>query len=174
VSPASPEDAEGALARRARAVRWLVLDVDGVLTDGRLHYGPQGEELKVFDVKDGYGIVRAREAGLHVALLSARESPATRRRAHELDVDRVLLGQRDKSAAFDDLLDGLGVDASEVAAIGDDLPDLAILGRAGISFAPADAVAEVRAACDVVLGAPGGHGAVREMVDRLLAWRRRP
>ncbi|HVS13096.1 MAG TPA: HAD-IIIA family hydrolase [Thermoanaerobaculia bacterium] len=167
----SREAAEDGLAARALAVRWLVLDVDGVLTDGRLHYGPLGEALKVFDVKDGYGIVRAREAGLKVALLSARESPATRHRAQELDVDRVVLGRRDKPAAFEEMLGELGVDTAAVAAIGDDLPDLPILRRAGISFAPADAVAEVRAACDVVLGAPGGRGAVREMVDRLLAWR---
>jgi 3-deoxy-D-manno-octulosonate 8-phosphate phosphatase (KDO 8-P phosphatase) len=159
------------IVARARRIRWLVLDVDGVLTDGRLYYGAMGEELKVFDVKDGFGIVRARRAGLGVALLSAREAPATRQRAHELEIDRLLLGRRDKGVAFDELLRELDLDAAEVAAIGDDLPDLEVLQRVGISFAPADAVGAVKSACDVVLGAPGGRGAVREMVELLLEWR---
>ncbi|HVS63384.1 MAG TPA: HAD hydrolase family protein [Thermoanaerobaculia bacterium] len=163
--------ADAELAERARRVRWLVLDVDGVLTDGRLYFGAEGEALKVFDVKDGFGIVLARRAGLSVALLSARDSPATAQRARELEVDRLLLGRRDKAAALDELLGELGLDGAEVAAIGDDLPDLEILERAALSFAPADAVAAVRAACDVVLEAPGGRGAVREMIDRLLGWR---
>jgi 3-deoxy-D-manno-octulosonate 8-phosphate phosphatase (KDO 8-P phosphatase) len=159
------------LAQRARRIRWLVIDVDGVLTDGRIYYDAEGEALKAFDVKDGFAIVRARREGLGVALLSGRESKATARRARELEIDRVLLGHRDKTAVFEALLAEMELDAAEVAAIGDDVPDLGILERAGLSFAPADAVAEVRAACRVVLSAPGGRGAVREMVERLLAWR---
>jgi 3-deoxy-D-manno-octulosonate 8-phosphate phosphatase (KDO 8-P phosphatase) len=156
------------LERLACAVRWLLLDVDGVLTDGRLYYGPQGEELKVFDVKDGYAIQQARRRGLGVAVLSARAGAGTALRLRELGVERVQLGVADKGAAFTVLLDELRIDAAVVAAIGDDLPDLAILARCALAFAPADAAAEVRAAATVTLSRPGGRGAVREMIETIL------
>ena len=130
-------------------LRFLLVDVDGVLTDGRLFY--VGDEVAVaFDVKDGLAVRRAREAGLGVGLLSARDSAAVARRAADLGFDEVLLGCRDKAAAFADLLERRGLDASEVAYVGDDLVDLPVLRRAGLSVAPADAVHRVlrSAPCD--------------------------
>jgi 3-deoxy-D-manno-octulosonate 8-phosphate phosphatase (KDO 8-P phosphatase) len=170
VSPAQPAAANDFEAAAA-AIRWLVLDVDGVLTDGRLYYGPDGEALKVFDVKDGFAIKESQRRGLHVAVISARSSPAAARRCEELGIDVVHLGVADKKVAFDALLEAVGCRADEVAAIGDDLPDLAILKNCRLSFAPADAAAQVRAACNVTVSRPGGRGAVREMIERILAAR---
>ena len=148
-------------------LRFLLFDVDGVLTDGRLYY--LGDEVAVaFDVKDGLAVKRAREAGLAVGFLSARESAAVARRALDLGLDEVLLGRRDKAAAFADLLERRGLQASEVAYVGDDLVDLPVLRAAGLSAAPADAVQEVRDNVDLVLDAQGGRGAARELVDRIV------
>lgn len=149
-------------------LRFLLFDVDGVLTDGRLYY--IGEEVAVaFDTRDGVAVRRAREAGLGIGLLSARrESPAVARRAADLGFDEVLFGRRDKAAAFADLLERRGLEASEVAYVGDDLVDLPVLRAAGLSAAPADAVQEVRDNVDLVLEARGGRGAARELVDRIV------
>ncbi len=149
-------------------LRFLLFDVDGVLTDGRLFY--LGDEVAVaFDVRDGVAVGRARDAGLGVGLLSSRkDSPAVARRAAELGFDEVLVGCRDKAAAFADLLARRGLEASEVAYVGDDLVDLPVLRRAGLSAAPADAAPEVRRSVDLVLDAPGGRGAARELVDRIV------
>ena len=149
-------------------LRFVLFDVDGVLTDGRLFY--IGDEVAVaFDTRDGLAVRRAREAGLGVGLLSARkESAAVVRRAADLGFDEVLLGCRDKAAAFADLLERRGLDASEVAYVGDDLVDLPVLRRAGLSVAPADAAPEVRASVDLVLDARGGRGAARELVERII------
>ena len=149
-------------------LRFLLFDVDGVLTDGRLYY--VGDEVAVaFDTRDGLAVRLAREAGLGMGLLSARrDSPAVERRAADLGFDEVLLGCRDKAAAFADLLERRGLDASEVAYVGDDLVDLPVLRAAGLSAAPADAVQEVRDNVDLVLDAPGGRGAARELVDRII------
>ncbi|HVS03927.1 MAG TPA: HAD hydrolase family protein [Thermoanaerobaculia bacterium] len=160
----SPEE----LTRRARRVQWLLLDVDGVLTDGRLHYRGDGEELLSFDIKDGHGVKLARQTGLAVAVLSGRASGAAERRARDLGVDDLVLGRNDKGPAFAELLARHQLAAEAVAAIGDDLQDLPILLRCGLSFAPADAVAEVRGAVHHVLASPAGRGAVREMVETLL------
>lgn len=157
-----------ALVRRASHVDWLLLDVDGVLTDGRLYLSGAGETMKVFHVRDGLAIKLAREAGLRVGLLSARRSAALSRRAADLGVDAVMAGREDKARAFDLFLAQRHTRAERVAYIGDDLPDLPVLRRARLSFAPADAAPEVRAAVDRVLSLPGGHGAVREAVEWLL------
>ncbi|HXU44013.1 MAG TPA: HAD hydrolase family protein, partial [Thermoanaerobaculia bacterium] len=137
-------------------------------TDGRLTYGRDGEQLKVFDVRDGLAIQLAREAGLKVAILSGRKSAALSARAKDLRLDRLISGRADKRAAFEEFLAGEGIAASSVGAIGDDLPDLPVLLRAGLAFAPADAAPEVRQSVDRVLAKPGGAGAVREMVELLL------
>ena len=152
----------------ALRLRFLLFDVDGVLTDGRLFYF--GDEVAVaFDVRDGLAVRRAREAGLGVGLLSSRrESAAVARRAADLGFDEVLLGCHDKAAAFAELLERRGLAASEVAYVGDDLVDLPVLRAAGLSAAPADAVQEVRDNVDLVLDAPGGRGAARELVDRII------
>ena len=148
-------------------LRFLLFDVDGVLTDGRLFY--IGDEVAVaFDVKDGLAVRRAREAGLGMGLLSARDSGAVARRAADLGFDEVLMGCRDKAAAFADLLERRGLAAAEVAYVGDDLVDLPVLRRAGLSVAPADAVPEVCENVDLVLDARGGRGAARELVELII------
>jgi len=160
-----------ALDRKARALRWLLLDVDGVLTDGRLHVGVEGELVKAFHVRDGLGVQLAQAAGLEVAILSARTSEIVGRRAAEVGIREVLQGRADKSAALDELAARHTVAPREIAYLGDDLQDLGVLARVGLSAAPADAVAEVRAAVDYVTAARGGHGCVRELVERLLVAR---
>ena len=156
------------LRARALGVSWLLLDVDGVLTDGRLYYGLEGEELKAFHVRDGLGLRLAQKAGLSVGLLSGRTSKAVERRARELDLEIVGLGSGDKGVSLTEFLAELGLEHSQVAYAGDDLPDLPVMRRVALSFAPADAAAEVRAVADVVAERAGGNGAVREIVELLL------
>jgi 3-deoxy-D-manno-octulosonate 8-phosphate phosphatase (KDO 8-P phosphatase) len=139
-----------------------------VLTDGRLLYGPDGEQWKTFDVRDGLGLKLAQRAGLKVGLLSGRKNAALERRAFELEVDALVLDRSDKAAAFAEILDQHRTRASRVAYVGDDLIDLPVLLCCGLSFAPADAVQEVRNVVDRVLQQPGGHGAAREMIEIVL------
>jgi 3-deoxy-D-manno-octulosonate 8-phosphate phosphatase (KDO 8-P phosphatase) len=153
---------------RLRRVRLLVLDVDGVLTDGRLLYGPAEGEWKAFHVHDGLALARAAAAGYPVAVVSARDSAAVRRRMAELGLREVHQGVADKLGVFEKLCARHAVRAAEAACMGDDLPDLPLLRRAGLAVAPADAVAEVRRAAGWVTRAPGGGGAVREVVEALL------
>lgn len=160
-------------ALRAARVRLVVLDVDGVLTDGRLYFGADGEALKVFDVRDGYGVRLLREAGLGVALLSSRASPIVERRADELDISPVLQGERDKLAGLDRLLRSVGVPAAECAYLGDDWPDLPVMARVGFAAAVADAAPEVRRAAHWVTPAGGGRGAVRALAEFVLRSRTR-
>jgi len=157
---------------RAARIRLLVLDVDGVLTDGGLVYGPSGEDTKRFHVHDGLALVAARKAGLQVAVLSSRASAAVTRRMAELGVAEVHQGVADKAPALEALRERLGLKAAEVAMMGDDLPDLAAMGRAGLALAPANAVAEVKRAADWVARRRAGEGAVREAVEMLLKARR--
>jgi 3-deoxy-D-manno-octulosonate 8-phosphate phosphatase (KDO 8-P phosphatase) len=161
----------GELDRKARGLEWLLLDVDGVLTDGRLHVGPDGELFKSFHVRDGLAIKLAQAAGLRVGLLSARDSEIVRRRAAEIGIEEIVQGREDKGAAFAELLAAQGLAPERVAYAGDDLPDLAVLTRVGLSAAPADAAPEVLAAVDYVTTAAGGRGCVRELVERLLTAR---
>lgn len=160
---------------RAKRIRVLVLDVDGVLTDGRLTYLPGGGESKTFHVRDGLGIQLLIASGCKVAVVSGRESEVVARRARELNIDLVLLGIADKVEAYETVLMELDLTDEDVAYVGDDLPDLPLLRRAGLAFAVADAAPEVRAAAHVVLRAGGGQGAVREACERILksksAWR---
>lgn len=156
------------LVSRAEALRWLLFDVDGVLTDGRLLYTGEGETLKQFDVKDGLGLKLAQRRGLRVGVLSGRRSAPLQTRLEDLGLDERILSRSDKAQAFDELLERHDLQACQVAYVGDDLLDLPVLLRCGLSFAPADAVEEVRQRVDVVLTAPGGHGAGRELVERVL------
>lgn len=156
------------LKARAAALDWLLLDVDGVLTDGRLLYGADGEQWKIFDVRDGIGLKLAQRDGLKIGLLSGRESRALEARAQEMGVDALIMRRDDKAAAFAELLAAHAITAGRVAAMGDDLVDLPVLLACGLSFAPADAVADVRALVHHVLSRPGGRGAVREMVEIVL------
>jgi len=159
------------LIERARRVRLLVLDVDGVMTDGRLHITAQGEETKVFHVRDGSGIVAVQRAGIPVAIISGRDSAAVTRRASELGIRHVFQGIADKRAALDALLAQLGLTADALACVGDDTPDVPMLERAALAVAVADAHPTARAAAHWITPSPGGHGAVREVCDLLLSAR---
>jgi 3-deoxy-D-manno-octulosonate 8-phosphate phosphatase (KDO 8-P phosphatase) len=157
-----------ALAHRAQALEWILLDVDGVLTDGRLIFGPEGEQWKVFDVRDGAGLKIAQRAGLKVGILSGRGGEALRVRATELGLDALMMDQRNKASAFNEFLAAHQTTADRVASMGDDLLDLPVLLRCGLSFAPSDAVAEVRERVHRIVQHRGGRGAVREMCEILL------
>lgn len=151
-----------------RGLRLLVLDVDGVLTDGRLYFGPQGEELKVFHVRDGHGIKSVMRAGLEVCVISGRRSEAVERRCRELGIRHVRQGIEDKSAALREILAELGRTPEQTACVGDDTPDLPVMALVALPVAVADAHPDVLAAARYVTRAPGGHGAVREVCDLLV------
>jgi 3-deoxy-D-manno-octulosonate 8-phosphate phosphatase (KDO 8-P phosphatase) len=154
--------------RRARA---LVLDVDGVLTDGRLYYGAKGETLKVFHVRDGHGIKAVAAAGVAVAIISGRKSAHVTRRARELGIKHVFQGVNDKLAALNKLAAQLGFTLEHCVCVGDDTPDAPILAAAGLGVAVADAHSDALSAADLTTTRPGGHGAVREVCDWLIAAR---
>jgi 3-deoxy-D-manno-octulosonate 8-phosphate phosphatase (KDO 8-P phosphatase) len=152
-------------------IRLLVLDVDGVLTDGRLYFGARGEALKVFHVRDGLGLVQLRRAGIAVVVISGRRSSMVATRCRELGVRHVYQGVRDKLTVLKRLSARLKVPLAACACVGDDLPDLPLLRAVAMSFAVADAHVSVRRAARFVTALPGGAGAVREVCDRLLARR---
>ena len=154
------------------SIRLLVLDVDGVLTDGRLYFGADGEELKAFHVRDGLGIKQVQQLGVTVAVVSGRRSPPTIQRCRELGIGEVFLGVEDKEKAFSALCTRLGVTPRECACIGDDSPDLPLLRQAGFAVAVADAHPDVRRAAHRTTTLGGGQGAVREVCDWLLNARR--
>jgi 3-deoxy-D-manno-octulosonate 8-phosphate phosphatase (KDO 8-P phosphatase) len=151
------------------AIRLLVLDVDGVLTDGRLYFGARGEALKAFHVRDGVGLKQLQRAGLIVAVISGRRSHMVAARCRELGVAHVLQGVADKLAALGRLCARLKLTPAACACVGDDLPDVPLMRAAALSFAVADAHRSARRAADVVTRLPGGRGAVREVCDHLLA-----
>lgn len=153
---------------RARRIRLLLFDVDGVLTDGKVLLHADGSESKAFHIKDGAAIVFAQRAGVAVGFLSARTSAATAQRAAQLSVRVLVQGASSKAAALDQILRDTNLQDDDVAYMGDDLLDLPVLARAGLSAAPSDAVAEVREAVDWVSGAGGGRGAARELVELVL------
>jgi 3-deoxy-D-manno-octulosonate 8-phosphate phosphatase (KDO 8-P phosphatase) len=151
-----------------RRIRALFLDVDGVLTDGRIYLDGTGRELKVFNTKDGHGMRKAAAAGIVVCWISGRTSPATARRAKELGVPHCLQGVRDKGVVIARLARRLGVSRAEIAAMGDDEPDIPLFEAAGLSACPADAAPAARRAAALVMKAVGGAGAVREFVEVIL------
>lgn len=156
------------VAERAKAVRLILLDVDGVLTDGSVILGSDGHEAKAFSIRDGAGLVVAQRAGLQVGLLSGRPSAATTRRAAELGIAIVAQGGENKREPFDRILSETGLQDAHVAYMGDDLLDLPLLGRAGLAAAPADAVPEALERAHWVSRFPGGRGAVRDLVELVL------
>jgi len=157
-----------ALAERCRALKLLLTDVDGVMTDGTLLLLPDGSEAKSFHIRDGLAIVLAHHAGLRTGLVSGRSSPIVARRAQELGMAVVRQGVRDKGAALLEILAEQGLTQREVAYVGDDLNDLPILNAVALSAAPADAPFEVRAAAFMVLETAGGRGCLREFVEAIL------
>ena len=158
-----------AARRPARAkLRAIFLDVDGVLTDGQIYLDGRGNELKVFNTKDGHGLRKAAAAGITLCWISGRSSPATARRARELGVPLCYQGVRDKRTRLESVRRKLGLSREETASIGDDEPDIPMFEATGLSACPADAVPAARRAADVVLKCNGGHGAVREFVELIL------
>lgn len=155
-------------AARARAVRLLVMDVDGVLTDGRMFLTERGDELKAFHSRDGVAIALARQAGLRTAMVTGESSTIAKTRGDRLGVDAVVLGARRKGDAVEALCAQFGVPLPAAAFVGDDLLDIPALQRVGLAVAVADAAPEVRAVCHLVTRAAGGRGAVRECVERIL------
>jgi 3-deoxy-D-manno-octulosonate 8-phosphate phosphatase (KDO 8-P phosphatase) len=158
-----------AVIERARKIRLLVLDVDGVLTDGRLFISPAGEEFKVFHVRDGSGLVAVQRQGVTVAIISGRDSEAVTRRADELGIRHVRQGVSDKAAELAALMRELGVSPAETACVGDDTPDLPMLKAAGLAIAVADAHPALRPVAHWVTPTRGGRGAVRDVCDLLLS-----
>lgn len=152
----------------ARRVRLVLFDVDGVLTDGRLHYGASGEVMKTFHARDGHGLVLLRLAGLATGVLSGRDSEIVRTRMREVGARHVVQGSRDKSASLDRLLADTGLTAGQVAFMGDDVNDVAVLKRVGFSGAPSDAAAQALSVSMFVAAKPGGLGAAREFCDVIL------
>jgi 3-deoxy-D-manno-octulosonate 8-phosphate phosphatase (KDO 8-P phosphatase) len=162
--PCDPAD----LARKAARIRLLLFDVDGVLTDGRILIQADGTESKQFSIRDGTGVVWAQRAGLTVGLLSGRHSPATTLRAAQLGIGIVRQLAVDKLQVFTEVLEHEHLQADQAAFMGDDLLDLPVLARAGLSAAPADAVPEVTARVDWVSSRAGGDGAARELIEVVL------
>jgi len=154
--------------QRARGIRLLVLDVDGVLTDGRLYYGGDEVELKAFHIQDGHGLKMLRESGIEVAIITGRTSQAVERRAQNLGVQYVYQGVADKLAVFEQLLAHLGLSAAAASGMGDDLPDLPILRRCGLAVTVPEAPALIRSHAHYVTSLHGGSGAVREVCELLM------
>ncbi len=152
----------------AQPVRAAIFDVDGVLTDGRIYISERGEEFKAFSTLDGHGLKLLAQGGIVPIVITGRDSPAVRRRVADLGIVHAVYGAQDKLAAAEALLAQLRLGWAELAAMGDDWPDLPLLVRAGFACVPANAHAEVKAVAHHVTTAVGGHGAARECCDLLL------
>ncbi|MGP1271886.1 MAG: KdsC family phosphatase [Phycisphaerales bacterium] len=151
------------------AVRLIVLDVDGCLTDGSIFLDDDGREIKRFNIKDGLGLAAWQQLGGHAAIITGRTSGSLAARARELGITRVYQGVRDKGAALAQLLDDLGLSPEQTAAVGDDWNDLPMLSRVGFPACPADASDAVKQRAAFIASRPGGHGAVRELIEHLLS-----
>jgi 3-deoxy-D-manno-octulosonate 8-phosphate phosphatase (KDO 8-P phosphatase) len=156
------------IERRASRIKLLLMDCDGVLTDGRLWLLEDGDEHKSFNTQDGLGLSLLHRAGLKSGIISGRSSQAVTRRAEELGIEFVRQGDPEKMEAFEQVLRQAGVDEDEVAFVGDDLTDIPLMRRAELAVAVADAVEETRSTAHYVTRAKGGHGAVREVVEIIL------
>ena len=156
------------LLEKAKTIKLLMLDVDGVLTEGGLHYSEQGEQTKTFNTLDGYGLKLLQAHGISVAIISGRDNLALRKRLSDLGISHVFAGVHDKKVAAQQLLSSMGLEWSQAAAMGDDWPDLTMLMTAGLSAAPPGAHTEVLTRVDWVSSRAAGHGAVRDLCDLLL------
>ncbi|MFH1115437.1 MAG: 3-deoxy-8-phosphooctulonate synthase [Pseudomonadota bacterium] len=166
--PATEEPPAASLQDRLRRIRLIILDVDGVLTDGRITYGSNSLEIKSFDVRDGHGIKLAQRRGLEFAVVTGRTSDIVPRRAEDLGISHIYQKIWDKRPVMDELCTTLGLDADEIAVIGDDVVDIPLFRKAGVSFTVPEAPAEVRREADFVTRHYGGRGAVREMLEVIL------
>ena len=161
------------IGKRLRRIKLLVLDVDGVLTDGGLWFDASGQLIKRFDVRDGLGIRLLQQVGIEIAFLSGGQGGATEMRARQLGIQHCLVGIKDKPEALLQLQKRLGINIVETAFVGDDLNDLAVRPVVGLLIAPADACAPVQQGAHAVLRKRGGHGAIRELAERILQTRGR-
>lgn len=150
-------------------IKLLLLDMDGVLTRGDIIYNDNGAEIKAFNSKDGVGLRLLMDSGISVGIVTGRKSEALRHRCRNLKIELIYEDVHDKSALLDDISQKTGVKPAEMAFVGDDLPDLPIMNRVGVSVAVADANIHVRQKADLVTKAPGGRGAVREVCETILA-----
>jgi len=157
----SPDD-------RARAVRMIVFDIDGVLTDGSLFYGDDGQEYKAFNSRDGHGIKMLRASGVEAGIITGRTSQVVLHRARNLGISRIFQGAHDKLTAFEALLHDLGLEAEQIAYMGDDIVDLPVLRRCGLAITVPDAPPEVKARCHMVTQAGAGRGAAREVCELIM------
>ena len=153
---------------RLKKIKMLLLDVDGVLTGGEIIYGDSGEQIKVFDVKDGLGIRLLKEAGLKVGIITGRKGNALHHRCVNLGIDLIFDGIRRKDKALDTISTTTGIGPQEIAFIGDDLPDLPVMRRVGLAVAVADAHEIIRQQAHIVTQACGGRGAIREICETIL------
>ena len=150
-------------------IRLLVMDVDGVMTDGKITYTSDGQELKSFNIKDGLGIKLAQASGIETAIITGRKSPMVEQRARELGIANLVQGREDKLAALSDLVDQMNLSLDQVAYIGDDLPDLTAIESVKLGACPADAATEVKSKANWVSTRSGGDGCVRELCDLLVS-----
>ncbi len=156
------------LLEKARKIKMLLLDVDGVMTNGQVLLTPQGDELKHFSIHDGFGIVCAMKAGIRIGVISGRSSPSLRMRCEELKIEDLYMDTMDKLPVLNQILEKYDLSNEQIAYIGDDVPDLPVLLRVGLSAAPQNAHHHVKTRVDFLLKKAGGDGAVREFVDFLL------
>lgn len=159
--------------KKLKGVKLLLLDVDGVMTDGGIYFSERGDELKKFNTHDGYGITKLQKSGVKVGILTGRSSQLVARRAHELGIVEVHQGLENKIEVYEQIKKKLHLDDGEIAYIGDDEPDVTIMKKVVFAACPADAVAVVRRQVDFVCKNRGGEGAVREVVDLILESRSR-
>ncbi len=153
---------------KAKAVRLMIFDVDGVMTDGSLHYSDSGEEIKVFNSRDGHGIKVLKASGVKLAIITGRTSRALERRANQFNVDYLYQGVEDKLAIFREILDDVGLTPEDCGYMGDDVVDLPVMRRVAFAVAVSDAPELVRQHAHYVTGLPGGRGAVREVCDLIM------
>ncbi len=158
-------------AGKFQNIKLLLLDVDGVMTDGGVYYGETGEEAKKFNIQDGYGIVKLQRSGVMAGIITGRISKLVQRRANELGIQEIYQNLDNKLDAYEHIKRKLNLNDSEIAYMGDDEPDIPVIEHVGFSAAPADAVGAVKKSVDYVCKRKGGDGAVREVVDLLLAGR---
>ena len=156
------------LLEKAGKIRMLLLDVDGVMTNGQVLLTPDGEELKHFSIHDGFGIVCAMKAGIRIGIISGRSSPSLKRRCDELNIEDLYMDTMDKLPVLNRIMEKYGLSYEQIAYIGDDVPDLPVLQRVGLSVAPQNAHHHVKTRVDLLLTKSGGEGAVRELTDILL------
>jgi len=162
------ENYPSSVLEAAQKIKLLLLDVDGVLTDGRLYFGNTGEELKAFDIHDGLGIKLLQRGGINVGIITGRSSDLVKRRAKELSIDPLVQGREDKLTALNQLLENMNICFEEIAFVGDDLPDLAVIRRVGLGITPANGNHILASQALWQTKRSGGNGAVREVAELIL------